>query len=113
MVRPVAAVPALATPMISSRVGTANIPSNSFERYGRGCTARSVRSSSSVKSTVNQPVCATPSIVTLRLRSANAGRCATSVVCVMSGSWRATSRPSLVDTRSGSMKSAPISMASR
>jgi hypothetical protein len=64
--------------------------------------ARSVLSSASVKSSVNQPVTATPSIDFVVLRLANSGRSATSVVPPISFSWRATSTPSLVITRSGS-----------
>jgi hypothetical protein len=61
-----------------------------------------------VKSWVNQPVVDTPSSSTVRRRSANSGCADTSVVPPISGSCRATSTPSLVDTRSGSTKSAPI-----
>ncbi len=42
--------------------------------------ARSVRSSASVKSSVNQPVKVTPSITLLVRRPANSGRSATFVV---------------------------------
>ena len=42
------------------------------------------------------------------LRSANSGWSATFVVPPISGSCRTTSCPSFVETRSGSMKSAPI-----
>jgi hypothetical protein len=66
--------------------------------------ARSVLSSRSVKSSVNQPsLNSTPSITLVFWRSANSGWSATSVVPPISGSWRATSTPSLVETRSGSM----------
>ena len=65
--------------------------------------ARSVLSSASVKSSVNQPVIAVPSIVLVVRRAANSGCAATSVVPEISFSWRATSTPSLVETRSGSM----------
>ena len=65
--------------------------------------ARSVLSSASVKSSVNQPVVATPSRSLVVRRSANSGWAATSVVVEISGSWRATSTPSFVITRSGSM----------
>ena len=64
--------------------------------------ARSVFSSASVKSSVNQPVSETPSIAFVVWRSANSGRVATSVVVEISFSWRATRTPSFVDTRSGS-----------
>ena len=64
--------------------------------------ARSVLSSASVKSSVNQPVMATPSIVLVVRREANSGWSATSVVPPISFSWRATRTPSFVDTRSGS-----------
>ena len=51
---------------------------------GRSCgsrsLARSVFSSASVKSSVNQPVCFSPSIVLVVLRAANSGWSATSVV---------------------------------
>ena len=75
--------------------------------------ARRVRSSARVKSSVNQPVSATPSIVLVARRSANSGWSATSVVPEISFSCLATRTPSLVETRSGSMKSAPMPMASR
>jgi hypothetical protein len=65
--------------------------------------ARSVLSSASVKSSVNQPVRVTPSIVFVTRRSANSGWSATSVVPPTSFSCRATRTPSFVDTRSGSM----------
>lgn len=65
-----------------------------------------------MKSWLNQPVTLTPSRTTVRRRSANSGRLATSVVPPISGSWRATSTWFLVETRSGSMKSAPIRAAS-
>ncbi len=65
--------------------------------------ARSVRSSASVKSSVNQPVSVWPSTTLVRLREANSGLSATLVVPPISGSWRSTSTPSLVETRSGSM----------
>ena len=51
-----------------------------------------------MKSETNQPSSGVPpSIDAVRLRSANSGCWATSVVAVMLGSWRATRRPSLVD----------------
>lgn len=65
--------------------------------------ARSVFSSARVKSSVNQPVRLVPSITLVALRAANSGRAATSVVPLISFSCRATSTPSLVETRSGSM----------
>ena len=45
-------------------------------------------------------------------RAANSGWSATLVVALISGSWRATSWWSFVETRSGSMKSAPMRAAS-
>jgi hypothetical protein len=71
------------------------------------------RNSAELKSSVNQPVMVLPSTTLVVLRLANSGWLATSVVAVMSFSCRATSTWFLVETRSGSMKSAPISMASR
>ena len=65
--------------------------------------ARRVLSSASVKSSVNQPVTAVPSIVLVVRRAANSGCAATSVVPEISFSWRATSTRSLVATTSGSM----------
>ena len=53
-----------------------------------------------------------PSMVRVVRRSANSGWSATSVVPEISFSWRVTRTWSLVDTRSGSMKSAPILAAS-
>ena len=47
---------------------------------GMRSRARSVLSSASVKSSVNQPVMATPSMLLVVLREANSGRSATSVV---------------------------------
>ncbi len=70
---------------------------------GSRSTARRVRSWANVKSSVNQPVYATPSMVFVVFRSANSGREATSVVPLISFSCRATRTPSLVETRSGSM----------
>jgi hypothetical protein len=70
---------------------------------GSRSTARSVRSSASVKSSVNQPVSSVPSITLVVRRSANSGRSATSVVPEISFSWRVTSTPSEVLTTSGSM----------
>jgi len=58
--------------------------------------------SASVKSSVNQPLTATPSIAFVVRRTANSGRLATSVVPEISFSCRATRTPSFVDTRSGS-----------
>ncbi len=90
----------------SSNVGIWNLPSYAVFA-GRTCgsrsTARSVRSSASVKSSVNQPVTCQPSIVLVVWRAANSGCCATFVVSPISFSWRATSTPSFVETRSGSM----------
>ena len=59
-----------------------------------------------MKSSVNQPVTDTPSRILVVLRLANSGWLATSVVPPISGSCRATRKPSLVGTTSGSMKSA-------
>jgi hypothetical protein len=64
--------------------------------------ARRVLSSARVKSSVNQPVSSTPSIVFVVRRAANSGRVATSVVSEISFSWRATRTRSRVMTRSGS-----------
>jgi hypothetical protein len=88
-----------------------NWPSKACERNGKRSRARSVLISASVKSSLNQPVIASPSTVFVRFRSGN--RSAASVVDEISFSCRAMSTPSFVDTRSGSMKSAPISIASR
>jgi hypothetical protein len=68
--------------------------------------ARSVFNSRNVKSSVNHPVSETPSIILVVRRSASSGCSLTSVVPLISFSWRATRMPSLVMTRSGSMKSA-------
>src|SRR5690606_38546205 len=70
---------------------------------GDRSAARSVLSSASVKSSVNQPVWRDPLIVFVVRRSANSGLWATSVVPPISFSWRATRTPSWVATRSGSM----------
>ena len=101
--------------MTSCSVGTSNRPSNvalAGRVPGMRSTARRVFSSARVKSSVNHPVSATPSIVLVVRRAANSGWTATSVVPPISFSWRATSTPSLVLTRSGSTKSAPWAMAS-
>ncbi len=82
-----------------------------WSRSAMGWMARSVFSSASVKSLTNQPSSSKPSTMALRLRLANSGWSLTLVVALMLGSWRATSTPSFVATRSGSMKSAPSSMA--
>jgi hypothetical protein len=57
-------------------------------RSGIRSRARSVFSSASVKSSLNQPVRAAPSIVFVVRRRANSGRAATSVVPEISLSWR-------------------------
>ena len=111
MVRPVRADSDLARSRISRKVGIWNWPSNDLSRAALGCLARRVRSSARVKSVANQPVSFTPSTLRVVLRLANSGRADTSVVAVMLGSWRAINSPSLVTTKSGSMKSAPISTA--
>ena len=92
--------------MISWNVGIPWRPSCSVLRgrnAGSRSFARSVLSSSSVKSSTNQPVAVAPSIVFVARRSANSGRLPTSVVPEMSFSCRATRWPSRVETRSGSM----------
>jgi hypothetical protein len=61
-----------------------------------------VRSSASVKSSVNQPVATRPDTTLVVRRPANSMREATSVVAEISFSCRATSTPSAVATRSGS-----------
>src|SRR5262245_7064673 len=75
--------------------------------------ARSVLISESVKSSLNHEFATTtPSIVLVVLRAANSGCEATFVVWLSTFSCRAISAPSLVETRSGSTKSAPSSIAS-
>jgi hypothetical protein len=97
------------------KLGIGNWPSNAVlagRTSGRRSRARSVSSSAKVKSSVNQPVMLTPSITLVVRRPANSGWEATSVVPPISFSCRATSTPSDVDTRSGSMKSAHWAIAS-
>ena len=102
-VRPSRASAAATRSRISSNVGTSSWPSKRVERRrGRRSRARSALSSASVKSSVNQPLTATPSIVFVVRRAANSGREATSVVPEISFSCRATRTPSFVGTRSGS-----------
>ncbi len=60
-----------------------------------------------MKSSVNHPVTDLPSIILVVLRSANSPCWVTSVVSLISGSCLATSTPSFVGTKSGSMNSAP------
>ena len=74
---------------------------------------RSVRSSARVKSSVNQPVTSTPSMVLVVRRLANSARVDTSVVPLISFSCRATSTPSEVLTTSGSITSAPCRWPAR
>ena len=86
------------------------MPSNAFERPRKDCLARSVLSSASVKSATHQssrPLAANSGSGDGRLRAANSGWSATSVVVDRKVSWRTTSTASLVMTRSGSMQSAP------
>ncbi len=97
------------------KVGTSNRPSYivfSCRMAGSRSLARRVFSSARVKSSVNQPVTGVPSSTLVTLRAANSGWSATSVVPPISGSCRQTRTPSLVGTRSGSMKSAPNLAAS-
>ena len=100
----------------SSKVAISNRPSQRVlrgRRSGSRSTARSVFSSASVKSSQNQPLTSRPpSSLTVR-RSANSGCRATSVVSLISVSWRSTATPSAVITRSGSTASAPSAIASR
>ena len=99
----------------SARVGIGYSPSYAV-LAGRTCGSRSlarrVRSSARVKSSVNQPVTATPSMVLVVRRPANSVLVATSVVPLISFSCRATSTPSDVLTTSGSITSAHCRMAS-
>ena len=79
---------------------------------GMRSRARSVRSSASVKSSVNQPSCSRPSIVLVapaagELRPVGDVGRLRDVVLVAGDE-----PPSRVATRSGSMKSAPIAIAS-
>ena len=112
MLRPRAADSAATKSTISSRLSIWKRPSPPVPRIaGRRSTARRDFSSASVKSDTNQPSCAWPSMLLRVLRPANSGRLATSVVSVMAFSWRATSTPSFVQTRSGSTKSAPSRIA--
>ncbi len=80
---------------------------------GSRSLARRVRSSARVKSSVNQPVTGTPSMVLVVRRPANSVRVPTSVVPLISFSCRATGTPSLVSTTSGSMTSAHCRIARR
>ena len=84
----------------------------SGRRSGRRSRQRRVDSSSQTKSSTNQPVHATPSIVLVVRRSANSGRSATSVVPEISFSCRTTSTPSRETTTSGSTASTPWASAS-
>ena len=108
-------LPALAMSITSWKVRIGDRPSN-LVLAGRSCGSRSrhisVFNSARLKSSVNQPLIDLPSITLLVRRAANSGRLATSVVAEISFSCRATRMPSWVGTRSGSMKSAPSSMAS-
>jgi hypothetical protein len=102
--------PGAARSMTSWKVGISKRPSYSVlpgRSVGIRSFARRVLISASVKSSANQPSVTTPSIVFVARRSANSGRSATSVVPEISFSCRATRWPSRVETRSGSMKSAP------
>ncbi len=88
----------------SSNVGTRYRPLNAVlagRTAGNRSTARSVRSSASVKSSVNHPVTLVPSITFVVRRVANSEREATSVVPLISFSWRATRTPSLVGDEVG------------
>jgi hypothetical protein len=79
---------------------------------GMRSTARSVRSSASAKSSANQPVHGWSSTTLVVRRSANSERLPTSVDQESSLSWRTTRTPSRLTTTSGSISSAPSSMAS-
>jgi hypothetical protein len=81
-------------------------------RCGSRSRQRSVDSSAQVKSSVNQPVCGTPSTGFVVRRCANSGRSATSVVPEISFSCRTTATASFVKTTSGSTASTPIASAS-
>src|SRR5437879_1183317 len=79
----------LASAMISSSVGISNLPLNCCGRSAKSCTARSFLISRNVKSEAKKPASAAPSMTAVRLREANSGRLATSVVAIRFGSWRA------------------------
>ena len=116
MVRPVRRVSALARSTISWKVSIGSRPSKAALpglTSGSRSRARRVFSSARVKSSVNQPVMLWPSTTLVALRAANSGLAATSVVPPISFSWRISRAPSLLITRSGSMKSAPSSTARR
>jgi len=93
--------------MTSSNVGISYSPLCAVlagRMSGSRSFARSVLSSASVKSSVNQSFAKVmPSITFVVRRSANSGWAATSVVAPIAGSWRTTSWWSFVETRSGSM----------
>jgi hypothetical protein len=87
----------VAQPQRRLRVVEAALPRR---RFGSRSRQRSVDSSAQVKSSVNQPSCATPSTGFVVRRSANSGRSATSVVPEISFSCRTTApRPREDDIR--------------
>jgi hypothetical protein len=63
----------LASAMISSRVGTSNLPLNCCGRSGKSCTRRRRLISASVKSEAKKPVSATPSTMAVRLARGELG----------------------------------------
>ena len=99
---------------MSFKVGIWNNPSNCL-LLGRILGIRSltlrVFNSAKVKSSANHPVTELPSIILVVFLSANLSIFATLVVPDNSFSWRATNTLSLVTTKSGSIKSAPKSIA--
>ncbi|MNR31967.1 hypothetical protein D3C85_1495120 [compost metagenome] len=116
MIRPVRMVSWRAMATTSSKVRIGSWPSQAVlagRSSGRRSRARRVCNSARVKSSVNQPVVWTPSMILVVLRAAKAGWSATSVVPPISFSWRTTNWPSRVMTRSGSIKSAPCSTPRR
>lgn len=97
----------------SSKVGIRYWPLQAWLRSAKACFARKVLISARVQALAWKPLSSTPSTGMVLVRPANSGRSATSVLATGLRSWRAISTPSRVDTRSGSMRSAPCSMARR
>jgi len=72
--------------MISSSVGISNLPLKLLRDARKILNRAQPLISPSVKSEAKKPVSAAPSMIAVRLREANSGRLATSVVAIMFGS---------------------------
>mmetsp|Transcript_28967 Transcript_28967/g.73963 ORF Transcript_28967/g.73963 Transcript_28967/m.73963 type:complete len:330 (-) Transcript_28967:263-1252(-) len=96
--------------MNCSRLTRGSVSSREWSLSHSGCLARSLPTSSCVRSLANTPVSVWPSMVLVVMRSLNSSSAL--VELDSQGEWRQMGTRSLVSTTSHSMKSAPCATAS-